>query len=212
MSYSHRNRAIKLALIAVMAATLEGGKLALASIPNVEIVTLLCAVYGYVFGLSGVVATYIFVALETLIWGANTWVVTYLIHWSAVAFTFVILSKIRFKNTIILTVCATLCAAVLTTAFGVLSSLIDTGLLTGFFKDFWKRFAIIYTRGAVFYITQIVCNLILFTVAFAPLIKLLDRICPQRFKSSSFSKASLYTQTLKEQNTSPKNDCDDNLN
>ena len=65
---SHRDRALKLALIAIMAATLEGGKLALSFIPNVEIVTLLCAVYGYVFGFYGIIATYIFVGIETLIW------------------------------------------------------------------------------------------------------------------------------------------------
>ena len=59
----HRTRALKIALIAVMAATLEGGKLALAAIPNVEIVTLLCAVYGYVFGGAGIIATYVFVGL-----------------------------------------------------------------------------------------------------------------------------------------------------
>lgn len=87
----HRTRAIKLALIAVMAATLEGGKLALSFIPNVEIVTLLCALYGYVFGLSGVVATYVFVGLETLIWGVSSWVITYLIHWGAVAIIFALL-------------------------------------------------------------------------------------------------------------------------
>ena len=99
----HRTRAIKLALIAVMAATLEGGKLALSFIPNVEIVTLLCAVYGYVFGLSGIVATYVFVGLETLIWGANTWVVTYLIHWGAVALVFMLLGKARVKRRIVAT-------------------------------------------------------------------------------------------------------------
>lgn len=199
----HRNRAVKLALIAIMAATLEGGKLALASIPNVEIVTLLCAVYGYVFGLSGVAATYIFVGLETLIWGVNTWVVTYLIHWGTVAAVFLLLSRIRFKNSILLAVCATICAVVLTTAFGVLSSLIDTGLLTSFFKDFWKRFAIIYTRGTVFYITQIVCNLILFSVAFVPLTKLLEKILPQRFKPPVLS-ANL-TKPPKEQKNDRKN-------
>ncbi len=175
----HRTRAIKLALIAVMAATMEGGKLALSFIPNVEIVTLLCALYGYVFGLSGVVATYVFVGLETLIWGVSSWVITYLIHWGAVAIIFALLGRFRIKNRLI----TTACAMALTVAFGVLSSLIDTGLFTGFYDDFWKRFAIIYTRGAAFYIAEIICNLVLFLVAFTPLVKLLDRICPQKFKS-----------------------------
>lgn len=161
-----------------MAATLEVGKLALSFIPNVEIVTLLCAVYGYVFGFCGIIATYIFVGLETLIWGANTWVVTYLIHWGCVSFVFLLLGKFNIKSRI----AATAAAVLLTAAFGVLSSLIDTGLLTGFFDDFWRRFAIIYARGFVFYLVQIICNLFLFLTVFRPLVKLIEKILPDKFK------------------------------
>ncbi|MDE5756185.1 MAG: hypothetical protein K2I23_03765 [Clostridia bacterium] len=184
MKSSHRDRALKLALIAIMAATLEGGKLALSFLPNVEIVTLLCAVYGYVFGICGIIATYVFVGIETLIWGANTWVITYLIHWGCVAFVFMLFGKFKIQNRLI----ATATAVLLTVAFGVLSSLVDTGLLTGFFNDFWKRFAIIYARGFVFYITQIICNLLLFLIVFKPLVKRIDTIMPDRFKSVNLSK------------------------
>ena len=180
----HRDRAFKLALIAIMAATLEGGKLALSFIPNVEIVTLLCAVYGYIFGIYGIIATYIFVGLETLIWGVNTWVVSYLIHWGCVALVFALFGKFKVTNRLIFTATA----VIMTAAFGVLTSLVDTGLLTGFFNDFWRRFAIIYTRGAVFYIVQIVCNLLLFIVVFKPLVKMIEKILPDRFTRSSVSK------------------------
>ncbi|MDE5654045.1 MAG: hypothetical protein K2I46_00360 [Clostridia bacterium] len=176
---THRDRALKLALIAVMSATLEVGKLALSFIPNVEIVTLLCGVYGYVFGIYGIIATYIFVGLETLIWGINTWVVTYLIHWGCVALVFMLLGKFKIKNRLIITATA----VVLTAMFGVLSSLIDTGLLTGFWNNFWKRFAIIYARGFAFYIVEIVCNLLLFLIVFQPLINILSKILPDKFKS-----------------------------
>ena len=151
----------------------------MAAIPNVEIVTLLCAVYGYIFGGAGLIATYIFVGIETLIWGVNTWVITYLIHWGAVTFVFMILGRYGVKNRFTVTACA----VIMTVAFGVLSSLIDTGLLTGFFNNFWKRFAIIYTRGAIFYIAQTVCNLILFMLVFPTMTNLINRICPDKFKS-----------------------------
>ena len=179
----HRDRALKLALIAIMAATLEVGKLALSFIPNVEIVTLLCGVYGYVFGICGILATYIFVGLETLIWGVNTWVITYFIHWGFVAFVFMLLGKFKIKNRLIITATAVL----LTTAFGVLSSLVDTGLLTGFWKNFWKRFAIIYTRGVVFYIVEIVCNFLLFLIVFKPLVNTISKILPDKFKANYIS-------------------------
>ena len=70
------------------------------------------------------------------------------------------------------------CAA--TTFFGVLSSLIDTGLFTGFHEMFWQRFAIIYVRGASFYITQIVCNAVTFTLLFFPFTSLLRRLTPAK--------------------------------
>ena len=178
---SHRDRAYKLALIAIMAATLEAGKLALSFIPNVEMVTLLCAVYGYIFGYYGVIATYIFVGIETLIWGVNTWVVTYLVHWGVVALVFMLFGKFKIKNRFVVTGAAVL----LTTAFGVLSSLVDTGLLTGFFDSFWKRFAIIYVRGIAFYVTQIVCNLLLFLVVFNPMVNSLQKILPEKFEIRS---------------------------
>lgn len=180
-SSQHRDRALKLALIAVMAATLEVGKLALSFIPNVEIVTLLCGVYGYVFGIYGVIATYIFVGLETLIWGVNTWVITYLIHWGFVALVFMLLGKFKIKNRLILTAVA----IILTIAFGVLSSLVDTGLLTGFWKNFWKRFAIIYVRGIYFYLTEIICNLLLFLIVFKPLVNILGKALPNKFNFPS---------------------------
>ena len=41
------------ALVGIMAATMECGKLALSFLPNIEIVTLLHALYGYVFGYLG---------------------------------------------------------------------------------------------------------------------------------------------------------------
>ena len=38
--------ALRVALIGVMAAIIEVGKIALATIPNVEVVTLFCALFG----------------------------------------------------------------------------------------------------------------------------------------------------------------------
>lgn len=177
--YPHRDNAKKIAIIAMMSATLEGAKLALSFIPNVEIVTLLCALYGFVFGWSGIIASYLFVAIESLIWGFNTWVITYLIYWPLVTFCFMLLGKYNIKSRIVTTATAT----VLTLFFGVLSSLIDTGLLSGFYENFFKRFSIIYVRGIVFYLIQTICNFAIFLGMFQPLEKKISEICPDKFKS-----------------------------
>lgn len=173
----------RIALIALLSATLTAGKIALASIPNIEVVTLLLASYGYVFGFCGVAASFIFVATETLIWGAGTWIITYALYWPALAFAFFLLGKAGKDGRIV----STLTACLFTVWFGVLSSLVDTGLFTGFYDDFFHRFAIMYVRGGTFYITQIACNAALFLSVYKPLVSLLARITPSRFRQQKKS-------------------------
>ncbi len=160
------------AYVGIMAATLECVKLALAFLPNIEGVTLLCALYGYVFGLSGALAALVFVTIEPLIYGFGTWVLAYYIHWPSVAIIFMLLRKARIKNRWIISGVAVL----LTAWFGILTSLVEVGLFTGFFDDFFKRFAIYYTRGAVFYMIQIACNAVLFPLLFKFAAEKLDLI------------------------------------
>ena len=158
----HKNAAKSVALVGIMAATLECGKLVLAALPNIEIVTVLLALYGYVFGVYGVISAFVFVSIEPLIYGFNTWVLSYYLYWPIVPLVFMMLAHMRVKNRFILAAVA----VILTAWFGVLTSLVDIGLLSGSFDNFWYRFTVYYTRGAVFYITQIVCNAVLFVFLF----------------------------------------------
>ena len=170
------------ALVGVMAATVECGKLALSAVPNVEVVTLLLAVYGYSFGWLGVAASVVFVCIEPLIYGFNTWVVAYILYWPLVALVFALFRKwglIRVKRggpNISARLISTVLAVVLTLWFGVLSSLVDIGLLTGYFENFIYRFGIYYARGVVFYVIQVVSNAILFPSLFPLLCRVLWRI------------------------------------
>ena len=167
-----------IALVGITAATVECGKLALSAIPNVEVVTLLLALYGYVFGWYGVLSAVVFVSIEPIIYGFGTWVVSYYIYWPLVAFVFMLLGKIRLKNRWLLT----LAALVLTFFFGVLSSLIDVGLLSGNFDNFIYRFGVYYARGIAFYAIQIACNAVLFPLAFNFLADKLSVMRRQFFK------------------------------
>lgn len=167
--------ALKIALVGIMAATVECGKLALAFLPNVEVVTLLLALYGYVFGFSGFVAAVVFVSIEPLIYGFNTWVVSYYLYWPFVSLIFMILAKLKVKNRWLLTGAA----VIITAWFGVLTSLVDLGLLSGFFDNFFYRFSVYYARGVVFYAVQIACNAVLFSLLFSFLAKKLEKIKKQ---------------------------------
>ncbi|MDD4291291.1 MAG: hypothetical protein PHX51_03510 [Clostridia bacterium] len=160
------------ALIGIMVAMLEGGKLALMTIPNVEVVTLFCALFGYVFGVYGIIASVLFVICETMIWGFGTWAIGYFLYWPLVAFVFMMLGRAKIRNRWVLTGIA----VALTAFFGVLTSLVDIGLFSGSFQNFWQRFAIYYARGIVFYVIQIVCNLVLFISFFVLLSKLLYKM------------------------------------
>ena len=166
MINAHKKRAISgaraIALVGITAATVECGKLALAVLPNIEIVTLLVALYGYVFGWYGVASAVVFVSIEPLIYGFGTWLPAYFIYWPLVAIVFMLLAKMRVRSRWLLTAAA----VVLTVFFGILTSLIDVGLLSGNFDRFFYRFGVYYARGIVFYAIQIACNAVLFPLVF----------------------------------------------
>ena len=152
-----------------MAAAIECAKLVLASLPNIEVVTLLIAVFSFVFGWEGVAATVIFVAIEPLIWGVGTWVISYFIYWPLVAVVFFLLGKISFKRPVVKVVLATASALLLTLLFGALTSLVDVGLFSGRFDNFFARFAVYYARGVVFYVLQLATNAVVFPILFHPM-------------------------------------------
>ncbi len=85
--------ALACATVGIMAATLECVKLALAALPNVEAVTLFSAIFGYCFGVLGVIASLVFVMIEPLIWGFGSWFVTYLIYWPTLTAVFAFLGR-----------------------------------------------------------------------------------------------------------------------
>ena len=160
-----------IATIAVMAATLSGGKMVMSVLPNIEPVTILIALYATVFGFAYVLpATAVFVVLDVLVYGFNTWVVSYFIYWPLVAFTFALVNK-KPKG-----VWANVLTAVLLTLFfGVLTSLVDVGLFMGSFDQFWQRFGVMYARGIPFFATHVVSNFALFLICYKPLCKALTK-------------------------------------
>ena len=163
-----------IALVGIMAATLECGKLALSFLPNIEVVTILCALYGYVFGIYGIIATAVFVCIEPLIYGFGSWIITYFIYWPLVALVFMLLRKKGVKSRLWLTVIA----VVLTVGFGVISSIVDTAFYLGINKNYLSNLVLYYVRGIVFYIVQIACNAVLFPTLFLFLADKLEKIKP----------------------------------
>lgn len=167
--------ALRIVMPALIAALLLSGQVALAIIPNVEVVTLIVIVSAYVFspGVT-IIAVLVFCTGEWLIYGFGYWVVSYYIYWPLLTAVSLILKLL--KNTWLRNIIAVLIAAVLTTFFGVMTSAVDTVVVSGFNVDFFDYFPIIYIRGAYFYIVHIVSNSITIGCLFTPLSLALKRI------------------------------------
>ncbi|MBR2966434.1 MAG: hypothetical protein IKC52_03050 [Clostridia bacterium] len=171
-----------LTVTAMYSALAVCGKVALASLPNVEVVTILIAVCAFCWGLKvGFGVVFAFVLGNVAVWGVNTWVISYVVHFNVVALCFGILGKTGMRGAKSI-VFSTILAVVLTALFGVLTSAIDTAIGwtgVGFFVDwqnFFARFAVMYVNGIAFYVTHVLCNAVLFAVAFLPLCKVNFRV------------------------------------
>lgn len=160
----------KIALCAIMTATLFVGKQALSMFANIEVVTILTACYAYIFGPIVLLSVLGFVLLEMAIWGVAPWNIYYLIFWGLVAVIYCFLGRKKFNNLFVIV----LITIILTAFFGMLSSFFDV-CFAGF-TDFFYRFGIYYARGIYFYLIHIISNAIIFLLLFVPLTKLLEKL------------------------------------
>ena len=160
-------KARDICLIAILSATLTAGKMALSFIANVEVVTLLLTVYALTLPRSRVlIATFVFIATDILIWGAHIWIIMYLIHWPTLVLC---VSFLKGKYAPIF---AIIIAVLLTGLFGVQTTIIEVLLLSNFQNiGFIKSFLLRYGTGIPYFITHVVSNAIILPV-------LLPRILP----------------------------------
>lgn len=170
-----RKTALYLVRVAVMAAMLTAGKLALSFIPNVEIVTLLICVYGSALGVAyALPAALIFCAVEIALYGAGSWILLYFIYWPLLAVAAGALLKGR---RVALAIVLGVIGSVL---FGVLSACCDTlfcavSLAPSRLADYWIAY---YIRGVYFDVIHIISNAVIMSVLYAPLVAVLKRVAP----------------------------------
>ena len=164
-----------------MTALLVVGKWSLNSLANIEVVTLLCALFGYTFGFAALIPSTLFYLEETLAWGVHTWVLCYLIHWNLIVVIFAFLGAKKRKDEILPpfkafvdVILPTIIAVTITFLFGVNTSFVDAvyACVNSSFDRFFTYFGIIYSRGFILFIVHITCNLVTFSTLFYPLSKL----------------------------------------
>ena len=172
-------------LAALASALLSAGKQALVAIPNIEVVTLLIMLYAVCCKPQiTFIATGVFIFIETFIWGINTWVISYIIHWNFVAFATFLLSHVfKLKNRFIYFAFAILA----TIAFGVMDAVIYA--LIGSSKTrftFVALFVSYYVRGIYWCVVHVVGNAAINIVLFAPLRDLLTKLMKKYYGKDAF--------------------------
>lgn len=71
----------ELVLFALLGTVMFAGKMVMAGLPNIEPVSLLVILYTLAFGRKALWSIYLYVALECVVWGVNTWSISYLYLW-----------------------------------------------------------------------------------------------------------------------------------
>ena len=84
-----------LVALAAFAAMMVAGQVALAFIPNVEVVSLLVIVCARLFGPKSLLSVYAFVSVEAMIYGFGLWVINYLYIWAILALVSMLLRRIE---------------------------------------------------------------------------------------------------------------------
>ena len=158
---------------AVFVALLIASQLAFASIPGVEIVTLLFVSYAFCLGaIRGMLSATLFSLLRQIIFGFNpTVLVLYLVYYNLLTLIFGLLGK-RIQNPLELLWLIIFIACVCTIAF----TMIDN-ILTTFWYGYTERAAKIYFKASIsFMVPQVICTAISVGVLFLPLVKIFSNL------------------------------------
>lgn len=162
----------RLVLYGLLAAVLAGLQVALALLPNIEAVSLMVMVYAVVFGGGAAYIILVFVLLEMLIWGVNTWVLSYLYVWGVLAFLAWLLRRMETR------LGWALLSGAYGLSFGALCALIYLPV------GGWKMFFATWVAGIPFDLLHCAGNFVLALVLFQPCKRLLERLTSYLEKGS----------------------------
>ncbi len=154
-----RSAVARVAFIGVSAAMLIGVQVAMASLPNIELVSLLVFVYARSFGKDTLYSIYVFAVIEGIIYGFHIWWIMYLYVWT-VLYIIAVLTK-KTENPIVVA----LLLGGFGMAFGTLCSI-------PYFFILGVRGGFAYiASGLTFDIPHAIGNFVLGLILYAPLIK-----------------------------------------
>jgi len=151
-------------LFGILGALTFAGKYVMQGLPNIEPVSLMVMLFAVTFGLKAVYPVYVYVVMEFLFYGLNTWSVCYLYIWLVLLLLALALRKMEGA------LGWALLSAVYGLAFGALCAPVDV-FLGGFGYAFAK-----WTSGIPFDIAHCAGNFAMALLLFRPLRKLLTQL------------------------------------
>ena len=161
--YKSPNKIRQTVAVGILSAILLAGQLALAPLPNIELVSTLLIIYTQVFKKQVFFIIYVFVLLEGLVFGFGIWWMSYLYIWSILALIVLALQKID----------SALIWAVSSGAFGLSFGALTAipYLISG---GFGAAFAY-WTNGIPYDILHCCGNFVLTLILYKPLLPVLKR-------------------------------------
>ncbi len=154
----------EIALFGVLGALTFGAKLVMSGLPNIEPVSLMVMLFAVTFGRKCIYPTYVYVAMELLIYGIGVWNIYYLYVWPVLAVGAYLLRGVKGR----------LPWAILSggfgLAFGALCAITDM-VLYGFPVAVGK-----WVGGIPFDLIHCVSNFVIALLLFDPLRQLMEKL------------------------------------
>lgn len=154
----------ELVTLSLLGALLFVAQVALAFLPNIELVSVLIIVYTRVYGAKAFYPIYLFVALEAVWYGINTWVIQYAYVWAILALAVLLLRRYKSRALWVL----------LNTAYGFAFGALCS--VTYFFIGGFSPMAAYWISGIPFDLLHMGGNFITAVILCEPLYRLLSRL------------------------------------
>lgn len=151
-------------LFGVLGALTFAAKYVMSGLPNIEPVSLMIMLFAVTFGWKALYPTYLYVAMEILFYGINTWNLYYLYVWAVLAAAAILLRKMEDP----------LGWAILSGAFGLMFGAL-CGIVDVFIGGFGYA-AAKWVSGIWFDVLHCGGNFVIALLLFKPLRKLLSRL------------------------------------
>lgn len=161
----------EVALFGMLGALTFAAKLVMAGLPNIEPVSLMVMLFAVTFARKAVFPVYVYVVLEFLIYGLNTWSVCYLYIWLVLAAAAYLLRGMKHP------LGWALLSGVFGLAFGALCAPVDV-VIGGFAYAVGK-----WVNGIPFDLLHCAGNFVIALVLFVPLRDLLGRLYRQLLRT-----------------------------